>query len=102
MAGPHHRDPDYKKAARLIRDAAYRDPGTRCWRCRRTLAEVHTERPNAVWHAGHLVEGDNTGGLAAECSPCNLAASQRSTMMKREANRIDSLGLTRATNSLGL
>jgi hypothetical protein len=69
MAGPHHRDPDYRRRAAAIRAAANANPTTRCWRCGQTQAEHQRS-----WTAGHLVDGDNTAPLAAECAHCNYSA----------------------------
>lgn len=71
--GPHHRG-SFQVRSEKVRAAANRDPSTRCWRCGRTLWEVRMEKPDAVWQAGHLVDGEVGGALAPECSPCNHRA----------------------------
>lgn len=83
-----HRDPLYQRRAKLVRAAAYANPTTRCWRCGRTLAE-HRRR----WHAGHVIEGDNspTGPLAPECEPCNLSHGAAYGNRMRNANRLEDL-----------
>lgn len=73
---PHHKG-TYYVASERIRAAAYADPSTICWRCRRTLAEIRATKPKARWTAGHLVDGQIEGRLAAECSPCNFAGGAR-------------------------
>jgi len=46
----------YPARAKLVRDAAYANPGTRCWRCHLTLAEgiARYGRKGAQWQAGHV------------------------------------------------
>lgn len=67
----HHRGTHQADSAR-IRDAAYRDPTTRCRRCGLTLAEKRLEKPNDGWDAGHPEIGEV--GLAAEHISCNRSA----------------------------
>jgi len=67
---PPHRRGDYQRRAAAVRDAAYRDPHTRCWRCGLTLAEV----PGSTWDAGHLIDGRADSALAPEHSTCNRSA----------------------------
>jgi hypothetical protein len=69
--------------AKPIRERAYADPSTRCWRCGRTLAEVKAAEPmrRVVWHAGHT--GGRWDPLLAECSLCNWRDSAATTRMKR-------------------
>jgi hypothetical protein len=73
--GPHHRG-SYARRARLVRQAAYADPTTKCWRCGRTLAEhpPHRTGTQARWTAGHVRDGDVTSPLAPEVSRCNYSA----------------------------
>lgn len=59
---------NFARRARAVRDAANRNPDTRCWRCGRTKAEHG--RP---WHAGHLNDSEIGGPLAPECEPCNTS-----------------------------
>lgn len=82
---PHYRG-TYQVQARLVRAHAYGNPGTRCWRCGHTMAEIQTKHPRAKWTAGHLIDGQVNGFLAAECSPCNFAAGGR-LRHEREAQR---------------
>ena len=68
----HHRNPMFLKLGRSVRAHANANPDHRCWRCGLTLTERHRTHPHATWDAGHLVDGDLSAGLAAECSsPCN-------------------------------
>lgn len=69
---PHHRG-DFPKRAKAIRDAAYANPATTCWRCGLTL------QPGRKWTAGHLRDSDPTSPLAPECSRCNYSAGQALT-----------------------
>jgi hypothetical protein len=71
-----HYSGSYDKRARLVRERAYADPGTRCWRCGRTLAEEQRLVPwkRVAWHAGHTVDGDNSAPLMPEHSTCNQRA----------------------------
>lgn len=73
---PWHRG-SYQARAKRIVAAANADPSTRCWRCTRTLAEVRQVKPRATWTAGHLVDGQVDGALAAECSSCNYSHGAR-------------------------
>lgn len=68
-----HYDRQYKVRAKRVRDAAYADPGTRCWSCGLTLAEARAMEPlrGITWDAGHTVDGDNYSPLRAEHSSCN-------------------------------
>lgn len=80
--GAHHRG-SYQTQAKRITTAANLDPTTRCWRCRRTLADIRRTKPNARWTAGHINDGQVGGPLAPECSPCNFAAGARLTNARR-------------------
>lgn len=73
VKGAHHRG-SYQVQAKRVRDRANADPGSRCWRCGLTLAEVRKRKPHAKWTAGHLIDGQVGGRLAPECSPCNMGA----------------------------
>lgn len=84
MKKPHHMG-DFDRRGRLIRAAAYANPATRCWRCGLTLEERRATHPRARWTAGHLIDGQTGGAMAAECSPCNYSngASMGNRMRKR-------------------
>lgn len=70
----HHRGSFVVRSAR-VRELAYSDPGTRCWRCGLTLDEASLRAGRQlVWHAGHSVDGDSSAALLAECSLCNTRA----------------------------
>lgn len=73
VKGAHHMG-TYHQASARVRAAAYANPGTRCWRCGRTLPEIRKLKPRAKWTAGHLNDGQVNGPLAPECSPCNYSA----------------------------
>ena len=73
MTKPAHHRGSYHVQARRVRDAANRNPTTRCWRCGLTITEVRKTKPRARWTAGHLVDGQAGGALAPECSPCNYS-----------------------------
>ncbi len=68
---PLHYRGNYQVQAKKVRDNAYADPTTRCWRCQQTLAQ-HRQ----PWHAGHLHDGQAGSPLAAECAQCNQSAGQ--------------------------
>lgn len=87
MAKKPHYTGSYHVQSRRIRDAANADPTTRCWRCRRTMAEIRARKPRARWTAGHLIDGMKDGPLAPECSPCNYAAGARLTHQKRKTHK---------------
>lgn len=70
---PHHRGTYHVQAAH-IRAMAYMDNTTRCWRCGQTLDEARQTHPRTKWTAGHLIDGQAGGALAAEHSHCNYAA----------------------------
>lgn len=73
-----HYSGDYKRRARLVRQAAQVNPSTRCWRCGRTQAE-HKRR----WQAGHVIDGEVSGLLLAECEQCNTSAGASAGNRKR-------------------
>lgn len=83
-----HYTGSYEARARRVRDAAYADPTTRCWRCGRTLAEEQARQPDkqVVWHAGHTVDGSSAHPLAPEHSTCNLTAGGRLGVKRRDLN----------------
>lgn len=68
----HHRG-QHQTIAKRVTDPAKANPATRCWRCNRTIAQVRERKPNAIWTAGHLVDGQVGGPYAPECSPCNYS-----------------------------
>jgi len=78
---PAHRRGDYARRAAAVRAAAYADPTTICWRCRRTLAE---HPAGDTWDAGHLRDGDASSALAAEASSCNRAAGAAAGNRRRK------------------
>jgi hypothetical protein len=65
----------YPSRSKRIREDAYANPGTICWRCTRTYAEaVKLWGPKgAAWQAGHKVDGHHGSPLAAEHAYCNAA-----------------------------
>ena len=65
---PHHSG-SYQRRADRVRQLAYANPATKCWRCSRTLAEHGTS-----WQAGHVIDGQVDGELRPECLPCNASA----------------------------
>lgn len=77
----------YDARARAVRDAAYADVNTRCWRCGRTLAEAQASSEKQVsWHAGHVYDGNVASPLLPEHSTCNTAAGARAGNRKRALN----------------
>ena len=89
----HHRGTFHVRSKR-VRDAAYLNPATTCWRCHRMLHECgprgdgrHRNGTRAWWEAGHLIDGDQTSPLAAECSPCNRSHGARHGNALRGARR---------------
>ena len=68
---PAHRRGDYTRRAKVVRDAAYANPLTLCWRCGRTLA-MHPKGDR--WDAGHVLDGNPLSALAPEASSCNRSA----------------------------
>lgn len=76
--GAHHKG-DFQRRGASLRQGAYQDGGTRCWRCGRTLEQVRARNPKAVWTAGHVRTGDPTSPLKPECSPCNYGDGARIT-----------------------
>lgn len=82
VKGPHHRG-RYHVAAAHVRAQAYANPLTTCWRCNRTLTEIQQLKPQAHWTAGHLIDGDPSAPLLAECSPCNYGQGARIGNAKR-------------------
>jgi hypothetical protein len=66
----------YQVRSRQLRQRANADSSTRCWRCGLTLLEAREREPQRqiVWHAGHVIDGDNNGPLLPEHSHCNTSA----------------------------
>jgi hypothetical protein len=81
-----HYTGSYDLRAKRVRDAAYSDPLTRCWRCGKTLAEVQRTDPDVRWHAGHTVDGSSAHPLAPEHSTCNTSAGGKLGSKKRWLN----------------
>jgi len=79
-AAPHHTG-TFHVQSRKIREAAYDDPNTPCWRCQRTLAQhpPHRNGTPASWHAGHAQDGQVEGALLPEASTCNQQAARGNT-----------------------
>ncbi len=77
-------DSTHNRRAKPVRDRAYADPSTTCWRCGLTLAQVRLANPDrkVVWHAGHT-EPTRLAPLLAECSLCNLRNAAETTAAKR-------------------
>ena len=82
---PAHYRGTYHVASRKVREAAYADPSTRCWRCGKLL---HEHGPRARWTAGHLIDGDPTSPLAAEASTCNYSAGAKRGAQMQAARRV--------------
>lgn len=82
---PLHRRGTYHVQSRRIREAARANPDTRCWRCGLTIAEhdPHLNGRAAFWTAGHLVDGQPGGPLAAEASTCNYRAGNAIARARR-------------------
>jgi hypothetical protein len=81
MAKPAHRRGSYHVTAKRVREAAYANPGTTCWRCGLPL----DAKPGDTWDAGHLRDGDPTSPLLPEHSSCNRSAG--ATMGNRQRGR---------------
>lgn len=81
-----HYTGSYQARARAVRDAAYADPSTRCWRCGKTLAEAQRMWPDrrVCWHAGHTVDGNSAYPLRAEHNVCNTSAGAQVTNKRRQ------------------
>lgn len=86
---PAHYRGDYHVRSRRVREAAYADPLTRCWRCKLMLHECkpHRNGKPATWTAGHLIDGDPRSPLLPECSPCNKSAGASHGNALRGARR---------------
>ena len=84
----------YQTRAKRVREAAYADPGSRCWRCGRTLAEEQARvdagggrRRRVRWQAGHTVDGNSAYPLAAEHDTCNRTAGANLANRRKAARR---------------
>ena len=77
-----HYQGSYRGRAARVREQAYADPMTRCWRCGLLLDEV----PGSRWQAGHTVDGDPLAPLLAEHSRCNASAGARAGNARRALN----------------
>ena len=73
MTKPAHYQGSYHVRSRIVRQAAYADLTTRCWRCGRTLDQhpPHKTGKPARWTAGHVIDSDPTSPLLPEASTCN-------------------------------
>lgn len=76
-----HYEGDYKVRARALRNAAYADPSTRCFRCGLTLAEYKAQHPRrkADWHADHVVPGSRLSALVPSHASCNTQEGARNS-----------------------
>jgi hypothetical protein len=77
----------YPRRAKSVRDAAWANPSTRCWRCKRTYPEAVRlwGKKAACWQAGHVVDGHPRSPLAPEHAKCNTAAGGRLGKAKQTA-----------------
>ena len=74
----------YPARSKVVREMAYADPSTRCWRSGLTLAEGRALWGDKVeWHAGHIIDGDPRSPLAAECEQCNTSRGATMGNLKR-------------------
>lgn len=91
VKGLHHRG-TYDTESRKVVAAANASPFTRCWKCKRTLAEVARDkrargkRTRTHWCAGHINRAEIGGALLPECSECSAREGQAITA-KRQAKR---------------
>lgn len=85
---PAHYRGTYHVHSRWVRVQANANPNTRCWRCHRTLFEAQAAHgPHVRWTAGHLVDGQAGGKLAAECSHCNYGEPGRKRHRAKQPER---------------
>lgn len=84
MAKPAHYRGSYHVRSRRVRQAAYANPNTQCWRCGKTLAE---HKRGDRWQAGHLHDGQPGGPLLPEARSCNAAAGARLTNAQRKRRK---------------
>ena len=89
MPKPAHYRGTFHVDSRRVRDAAYADPLTLCWRCGRTLDQhpPHKTGKPATWTAGHVIDSDPTSPLLPEASTCNKSAGARYGNRLRGARR---------------
>lgn len=82
-----HYTGSYDARAKTVRDLAYANVDTRCWRCGLTLAEAQAKsEKRIVWHAGHVYDGNPASPLLPEHSSCNTAAGARVGNNRRALN----------------
>ena len=76
-----HYQGDYPARAKALRDRAYANPATTCWRCGLTLAEFAARFPrrHARWHADHVIAGDRLSPLAPSHASCNTEDGARNS-----------------------
>jgi hypothetical protein len=80
-----HYTGDYQRRAKAVRDAAYADPLTTCWRCGYTLNEGPHRRVGERWQAGHVIDASMASPLLPEARSCNASAgNRRRTQLERE------------------
>lgn len=79
MSGSLYRG-TFKRRAKQVRDAAYADPRTQCWRC------GGLARPDDPWQAGHVRDGDPYSPLAAEHRSCNARAGRLSQLASQRGD----------------
>ena len=79
---------DYQTRSRLVREAAYANPFTRCRLCLLTLSEAQEKHPEKVvrWDAGHRDHTDPRAPLAAEHAHCNRSEGQAYGVQKRRSS----------------
>ena len=77
----------FPRRSRLVKQAAYANPATRCRRCGRTYAEALAKwgKQGAKWQAGHVVDGHPGSPLAPEHAFCNQGAGGRLAKARRHA-----------------
>lgn len=79
----HHRGP-HQRIARHITDWANQHPDYRCPRCGLTRTEGITRwGKQGEWEAGHIIDGDSTGGYQPEHVRCNRSAGATLGNMRR-------------------
>lgn len=82
---PAHYRGTYHVDSRRVREAAKRNPETRCWRCGLTIDQVRQRvNPRAIWTSGHVNDGETGGPMLPECSPCNYGNGARLGNRKRK------------------
>ena len=88
LRGRHKYRGDYQTRSRLVREAAYANPATRCRWCLLTLAEAQALYPekSVKWDAGHRDHTDPRAPLAAEHAHCNRSEGQAFGVQKRRSS----------------